>query len=78
MEKPELYEVPHTLFLYPHYPDADFWCPLCGAELGELQWRCNVCGVHIVGETLQVQRLNAELRHKHPELRGTRPMLGLK
>ncbi|MBU0716958.1 MAG: hypothetical protein KJ749_01810 [Planctomycetes bacterium] len=71
MERKKLYEVPYTLFKYPHYPDADFWCPLCGAELEEQRTRCHSCGVYIAEETLDVQRLNAELREKFPELRCT-------
>lgn len=72
MEERKLIEVPYTMFEYPHYPDADFWCPLCGRTLDpDYPSRCKVCGVRIVGETVDAQEYNARLRAKYPELRGT-------
>lgn len=71
MEERKLEKVPYTMFEYPHYPDADYWCPMCGQVFDDPRWRCLNCGVRIVGETTQAQRRNAVLRAKYPELRGT-------
>lgn len=71
MEKCKLAKVPYTLFEYPHYPDADYWCPLCGQAFDEARHRCSECGIRIVGETTECQRFNARLRAQYPELRGT-------
>ena len=64
MKTTELMKVPYAFYEQPPKDGVDFWCPLCGQPFEEPRSNCRDCGIIILGETVQAQKVNARFRRE--------------